>query len=109
MFSFKQYPKLFDGINIHISGSNGWNQFKLEHLKKLVVEFGAKLLIRMPNPEDCPTNIIPYHCRNNDQMFHVSNIILYTMDSNRLIKYNMKHLKAFHISWFMEAIQKYII
>ncbi|XP_026817198.1 BRCA1-associated RING domain protein 1-like [Rhopalosiphum maidis] len=105
----KLYPKLFDGINIHISGNNGWNQFKLEHLKKLVIEFGAKLLIRMPNPEDCPSNIIPYHCRNNEQMFHVSNIILYTMDSNRLIKYNMKHLKAFHISWFMEAIQKYII
>ncbi|XP_025204779.1 BRCA1-associated RING domain protein 1-like isoform X2 [Melanaphis sacchari] len=105
----KLYPKLFDGISIHICGSNGWNQFTLEHLKKLVVEFGAKLLIRMPNPEDCPTNIIPYHCRNNDQMFHVSNIILYTIDSNRLIKYNMKHLKAFHISWFMDAIQKYII
>ncbi|XP_050056991.1 uncharacterized protein LOC114131665 isoform X8 [Aphis gossypii] len=105
----KLYPRLFDNINIHICGSNGWNQFTLEHLKKLVVEFGAKLLIRMPNPEDCPTNIIPYHCRNNDQMFHVSNIILYTMDSNRLIKYNMKHLKAFHISWFMDAIQKYII
>ncbi|XP_060865629.1 BRCA1-associated RING domain protein 1-like [Metopolophium dirhodum] len=105
----KLYPKLFDGINIHVCGSNGWNQFTLENLKKLVVEFGAKLLIRMPNPEDCPTNIIPYHCRNNDEMFHVSNIILYTMDSNRLIKYNMKHLKAFHISWFMEAVQKYNI
>eukprot|EP00102_Acyrthosiphon_pisum_P020191 XP_016657401.1 PREDICTED: BRCA1-associated RING domain protein 1 isoform X9 [Acyrthosiphon pisum] len=105
----KLYPKLFDGINIHVCGSNGWNQFTLENLKKLVVEFGAKLLIRMPNPEDCPTNIIPYHCRNNDEMFHVSNIILYTMDSNRLIKYNMKHLKAFHISWFMEAAQKYNI
>jgi len=104
-----QYPKLFDGINIHVCGSNGWNQFTLENLKKLVVEFGAKLLIRMPNPEDCPTNIIPYHCRNNDEMFHVSNIILYTTDSNRLIKYNMKHLKAFHISWFMEAVQKYNI
>ncbi|CAI6366935.1 unnamed protein product [Macrosiphum euphorbiae] len=105
----KLYPKLFDGINIHVCGSNGWNQFTLENLKKLVVEFGAKLLIRMPNPEDCPTNIIPYHCRDNDEMFHVSNIILYTMDSNRLIKYNMKHLKAFHISWFMEAVQKYNI
>ncbi|XP_022170985.1 BRCA1-associated RING domain protein 1-like isoform X1 [Myzus persicae] len=105
----KLYPKLFDGINIHISGSNGWNQFTIENLKKLVVEFGAKLLIRMPNPEDCPTNIIPYHCRNNDQMFHVSTIILYTMDSSRLIKYNMKHLKAFHISWFMQAVQKYNI
>lgn len=105
----KLYPKLFDGINIHVCGSNGWNHLTLDNLKKLVVEFGAKLLIRMPNPEDCPNNIIPYHCRNNDQMFHVSNIILYTMDSNRLIKYNMKHLKVFHISWFMEAIQKYNI
>ncbi|KAL4141790.1 hypothetical protein QTP88_004360 [Uroleucon formosanum] len=105
----KLYPKLFDAINIHVFGSNGWNQFTIENLKKLIVEFGAKLLIRMPNPEDCPTNIIPYHCRNNDQMLHVSNIILYTVDSNRLIKYNMKHLKAFHISWFMEAVQKYSI
>lgn len=81
----------------------------MEQLKKLVVEFGAKLLKRMPNPEDCPTDITPYYCRENKQMYHVSNIILYTTDSNRLIKYNMEHLKAFHISWFMECAQKHTI
>lgn len=104
-----QYPKLFDGISIHICGSIGWEQFSLEHLKRLVLEFGAKILKRMPNPEDCSSNIIPYHCRNNKQMYHVSNIILYTEDSKRLIKYNMEHLKVFHISWFIETIQKQCI
>ncbi|XP_008188342.1 uncharacterized protein LOC103310799 [Acyrthosiphon pisum] len=50
----KLYPKLFDGINIHVCGSNGWNQFTL-------------------------------------------------------INYNMNHLKAFHISWSTEVVQKYNI
>lgn len=75
----------------------------------MVQEFGAKLLKRMPNSEDCPTNILPYHCRDNDKMRYVSNIVLYTEDKNRLIKYNMEHLKVFPISWFMEAIQKFRI
>lgn len=63
----------------------------------------------MPNPEDCPSNIIPFHFRDNEQMCHVSNIILYTKDSNRLIKYNMNHLKAFPIAWFIDAAQKHSI
>lgn len=104
-----QFPKLFDGICIYISGTIGWESFSLEQIKKLVLAFGAKLLKRMPNPEDCPTNIIPYHCRNNKNMYHVSTIILYTMDSSRLIKYNMKHFKTFPISWFMKAVQEYTI
>lgn len=106
-----QGPKLFDGFQVHISGNVGWEQYTLEQLQKLVVEFGAKLLKRMPNPVDCPTNIIPYHCRKNKDMYHVSTIILYTRfrDSRRLIKYNMEHLKAFHISWFLEAVQKHTI
>lgn len=104
-----QYPKLFDGIDIHICGNNGWQEFSLENLKKLVTEFGAKLIKRMPNPEDCSTNIMPYHSRSSKHMDHVSTIILYTKESDRLIKYNMEHIKAFHISWFMEAAQKFII
>lgn len=104
-----QCPKLFDGICIYVSGNIGWDSFSLEQLKKLVLAFGAKLLTRMPNPENCPTNIIPYHCRNNKEMYYVSTIILYTMDSSRLIKYNMKHLKTFPISWFMKSVQEYTI
>jgi len=61
----------------------------------------------MPDPEDCPFTLVPYHCQNSEQMNHVSTIILYTKDSMRLIKFNMKHLKVFPISWFMETIQKY--
>lgn len=61
----------------------------------------------MPNPEDCVNTIVPYHCQNSEQLYNVSTIILYTEDSKRLIKYNMKHLKAFPISWFMETIQKH--
>lgn len=61
----------------------------------------------MPNPEDCPIDIIPYHCRNNESMYHVSTIVFYTTESKRLIKYNMKHLKVFHISWVLEAMQKH--
>ncbi|XP_050443517.1 ankyrin repeat domain-containing protein 31-like isoform X2 [Adelges cooleyi] len=102
-------PKLFDGINVHICGNSGFNQLTVEDLKKLVLEFGAKLLKRMPNPEDCSTNIMPFHCQKYEQMQYLSTIILYTNDSNRLIKYNMKHFKAFHISWFLEVAQKYSI
>lgn len=104
-----QYPKLFDGINIHICGYTGWQMFSLEDLKKLVTEFGAKLVKRMPNPEDCSSDIMPFHCRESKHMNHTSTIILYTIESDRLIKYNMKHIKAFHISWFMEAAQKFMI
>lgn len=100
---------MFDSINIHLFGNVGWKQFSLEQLKKLIHECGAKLLKRMPNPEDCHTTIIPYHCHNSELMRHVSNIVLFTKDSDRLIKYNMKHLKVFHISWFIEAIQKHCI
>jgi len=81
----------------------------MEDLKKLVLEFGAKQINRMPNPEICTSNIIPFHCRNSEQMYRVSNIVLYTTDSNRLIKYNMEHIKVLHISWFLEAAQKYSI
>ncbi|XP_025425094.1 BRCA1-associated RING domain protein 1-like isoform X2 [Sipha flava] len=105
----KLHPKLFDGINIHISGNIGWKQFTRDNIKQLVLEFGAKLLNRFPNPEDCPINIIPYYCRNSEQMRNVSTIVLYTEDSHRLIKYNMNHLKVFPISWFMEVILKYSI
>lgn len=109
LYFYLQCPKLLDGINIHISGYTGWRQFSLDQLNKLVIEFGAKILKRMPNPEDCTSNIVPYHCHNNKEMYFVSNIILYTKESNRLIKYNMKHLKTFPISWFIEAIQKHSI
>ncbi|VVC36679.1 Hypothetical protein CINCED_3A017441 [Cinara cedri] len=105
----KLCPKLFDGINIHISGNTGWKQFSLSELNKLVLQFGGNVLKRMPNPEDCASNIIPYHCHNSEKMYYVSNIILYTKESNRLIKYNMKHLKAYPVSWFIEAGQKHSI
>lgn len=104
-----QRPKLFDGINIHIAGNIGWNQFSHNELHKLIQEFGGKILKRLPNPEDCANNIIPYHCHNNEQMYSVSNIILYPKDSSRLIKYNMEHLKAFPLSWFFEAMQTHSI
>lgn len=108
-YIFLQHPKLFDGINIHISGNKGWEQFSLEELKKLVVNFGAKLLTRMPKPDICPNNIIPFHCRTNKTMHRVSNIVLYTTYSDRLVKYDLEHLKTFHISWFIETVQKYSI
>lgn len=75
----------------------------------MVTEFGAKLSTRMPNPEMCSSNILPYHCQNNKLMSKVSTIILYTSDSDRMIKYNMEHIKALPISWFMEVAQKYKI
>ncbi|VVC40305.1 Hypothetical protein CINCED_3A008773 [Cinara cedri] len=103
------FPKLFDGISIHISGDKGWEQFSLQQLKQLVVNFGAQLLTRMPKPHTCPTNIIPFHCRNNKDMYRVSTIVLYTTDSDRLVKYNLEHLKTFHISWFMDNVQNYRI
>ncbi|XP_050525753.1 BRCA1-associated RING domain protein 1-like isoform X2 [Daktulosphaira vitifoliae] len=103
----KLNPKLFDGINVHICGNGSWGHFTSEDIKKLVIEFGAKILKRMPNPEDCPSNVIPFHCRKSELMKYTSTIILYTNDSSRLIKYNMKHLKVFHVSWFFEVAQKY--
>lgn len=100
---------MFDGINIHISGNAVWKNFSVEHLKEIALEFGAKILKRVPNPEDCPSNIIPYHCQDSELMRHVSTIILYCEDSTRLIKYNMNHLKSFPILWFLEAVQKFSI
>lgn len=92
---------------MHINGNIGWEQFTRDNLKQLVLEFGAKLLNRFPNPEDCPTNVFPYYCRYSEQLRNVSTIVLYTEDSHRLIKYNMNHLKVFPISWFMEVVLKY--
>lgn len=94
---------------MHITGKIGWKQFSIEQLKTLILIFGGKLLKRMPDPEDSPKNKIPYHCFNNKHMIYVSTIILYTTDSGRLIKYNMEHIKAFHISWFIDTVLKYTI
>lgn len=76
-------------------------------MKKLTLEFGGNLLVRSPNPEMCRSDLKPYHCRKSNKMSSVSNIILYNKESERLIKYNMNHLKVFHISWFMNALQKH--
>lgn len=100
---------MFDGINIHINGSITGNNFTVEQLKEIVLELGATILKRVPDPENCFSNVIPYHCQYNEQMRHVSTIILYCEDSRRLIKYNMSHVKTFSVPWFLEVVQKFNI
>lgn len=90
-------------------GNVGWKQYTLGQLKTLILEFGAKLVKRIPEPEDFSFTIYPYHCHSSELMCYVSNIILFTKDSNRLMKYNTKQIRVYHISWFIEAIQKHCI
>lgn len=90
-------------------GNVGWKQYSLGQLKTLIHEFGGNLVKRIPDLEDSSIIIHPYHCHSSELMCYVSNIILFTNDPNKIMKYNMKHLKVFHISWFIEAIQKHCI
>lgn len=110
---YKQLPGIFNCCHFYFHNFN--KSYKISEeividqlvLAKLVTNAGGIVLKRAPNPEAIPDNekLAPYHAKRGGKLVECSHYIIFKDIYEPM--YNMKHLKALPIGWFIECIEKY--
>jgi len=80
-------------------------KINVKDLRSLVVESGAKILLRIPDPE-CPiTNpFVPYHAKPGALERCSQYVIYFPGVWEPPVKYNMPHLKCFPVHWLIDSL-----
>lgn len=110
---YKQYPGIFDGCHFYFHNFNTRHEVSKtivltkQTLSKLVTDAGGIVLRRVPNPESIPDSekLVPYHAEKDGKLVHCSHYIIFKNMYEPM--YNMQHLKALPVGWFLECIEKY--
>ncbi|KAL1450955.1 hypothetical protein WDU94_003259 [Cyamophila willieti] len=109
----KMFPGLFNGLQAYLS--KPWSpralltQDDLRHFLKLG---GASLLNREPDPESTNQNesTVMYHVTNPaHRLYRLSQAILYPEEAAPRRLYNMEHVKALGLAWFVACIEQFEI
>uniref|UniRef100_A0A8D9EV80 BRCA1-associated RING domain protein 1 n=1 Tax=Cacopsylla melanoneura TaxID=428564 RepID=A0A8D9EV80_9HEMI len=106
-------PGLFNGLQAYLSKpwspSASLTQEDLRHLLKLG---GASVLNREPDPESTNPNeaTVLYHVTDPaHRLYRLSQAILYPEQAVPRRLYNMEHVKALGLAWFVACIEQYEI
>ncbi|VVD03896.1 unnamed protein product [Leptidea sinapis] len=110
---YKQLPGIFNGCHFYFY--NFTTPYEVSKslvitkdlLNKLVNESGGVVLRRVPNPESIPEMeaLVPYHAKKGGKLEKCSHYIIYKDMYEPM--YNMAHIKALPIGWFIECLEKY--
>uniref|UniRef100_A0A1B6GHQ6 RING-type E3 ubiquitin transferase BRCA1 n=1 Tax=Cuerna arida TaxID=1464854 RepID=A0A1B6GHQ6_9HEMI len=105
-------PRLFDGCHMSLLQEMTWPALHRRDVVELIQAAGARYQARPCDAERIPVNeqTVMFHTDPTSPLGMVSHIILYQAGPNEpKLKYNMKHVKSFSVSWFLRCIKTFSV
>ena len=106
--ALQQLPGLFNKCHFFLHGDFGCPS--KSDMTAWIKTGGGTVLSRMPNPENISqAESVPYHAKPDGPLARCSHFILYDDGKHpyRGIKYNMSHIKALPVHWFMSCMDQF--